>query len=123
MSPTFAQGKICYLEIATADIAASSHFYQDVLGWRLRERGGGAAAFDDGVGEVSGTWVLGRPPSAEPGLCIHVMVRDVAETSRRVVEGGGEIVQPHDDEADEVYALFRDPYGNVLGLYQNSDME
>ena len=66
MSPTFAHGKICYLEIPAAD---------------------------------------------------------VAETSRRVIGCGGEIVQPHDDEAEEVYALFRDPYGNVLGLYQNSEME
>ena len=123
MSPTFADGKICYLEIPAADIAVSARFYHEALGWDLRERGDGATSFDDGVGEVSGTWVVGRPPSSEPGICVHVMVTNVAESSRRVVDAGGEIVQPQDDDAEDVYALFRDPYGNVLGLYQNSDME
>ena len=32
--------------------------------------------------------------------------------------GGGEIVQPVGADAPEVTARFRDPAGNVLGLYQ-----
>jgi hypothetical protein len=42
------------------------------LGWRIRQRGDGAIAFDDGVGEVSGTWVTGRAPATTPGLLINV---------------------------------------------------
>jgi hypothetical protein len=38
-----------------------------VFGWNIRTRSDGRIAFDDGLGQVSGTWVLGRPP-AEPGL-------------------------------------------------------
>ena len=30
------------------------------------------------VGEVSGTWVLGRPPAAVPSLLVHVMMDDAA---------------------------------------------
>jgi len=66
-------GKICYLEIPATDIARSSTFYGAAFGWKLRKRGDGAIAFDDGVGQVSGTWVLKRPASATPGLLIYIM--------------------------------------------------
>ena len=54
MSPISANGKICYLEIPTADIPRSVAFYTTVFGWKTRTRGDGAIAFDDGV-EVSGS--------------------------------------------------------------------
>jgi hypothetical protein len=38
------------------------------------------AAFDDAVEEVSGTWVLGSPPSTEPGLLVYIMVDSVSAT-------------------------------------------
>jgi uncharacterized protein len=57
MKPTTGNGKICYLEIPAVDIDQSSRFYQTVFGWQIRRRGDGNLAFDDGVGEVSGTWV------------------------------------------------------------------
>ena len=60
MAPTLGNGKICYLEIPATDITRSADFYGRVFGWRVRKRGDGSTAFDDGVGEVSGTWVLGR---------------------------------------------------------------
>jgi len=68
MPPTFANGKICYIEMPATDIARSSEFYQRVFGWNIRTRGDGSTSFDDTVGQVSGTWVLGRPPAAKPGL-------------------------------------------------------
>ena len=119
MPPTLANGKICYIEIPATDIARSSDFYQRVFGWNLRKRGDGAIAFDDGAGEVSGVWVLGRPPAAKPGLLIYVMVDSVAATVDAVVANGGEIVQPIGADAPEITARFRDPGGNVIGLYQN----
>ena len=54
--PHYGNGKICYLELPSRDIQESSSFYQAVFDWRVRTRGDGSIAFDDGVGEVSGTW-------------------------------------------------------------------
>ena len=65
--PGYRTGKLCYIEIPAADVAASAEFYQRAFGWKIRRRGAGAVAFDDTAGEV--TW-------------------------------------------------FRDPAGNVLGVYQ-----
>jgi predicted enzyme related to lactoylglutathione lyase len=118
MPPTFANGKICYLEIPAIDVRRSAAFYQAVVGWQLRERGDGRLAFDDGVGQVSGTWVVGRPPSSQPGLLVYIMVDDVAATLDLVRANGGEVVQPIGGDAPEITARFRDPAGNVLGLYQ-----
>ena len=118
MPPKFANGKICYIEMPTTDIKRSADFYAKVFGWMIRQRGDGSTAFDDGVGEVSGAWVKGRPPSPTPGLLVYIMVDSVAATIDRVLANGGELVQPIGADAPEITARFRDPGGNVLGLYQ-----
>jgi predicted enzyme related to lactoylglutathione lyase len=118
MPPTLTNGKICYIEIPTTDIQKSADFYTNVFGWSRRERGDGALAFDDSTGQVSGTWVLGRPSSSEPGLLIYIMVDSVADAVHSVLAHGGQIVQPIGGDAPEITARFRDPGGNVVGLYQ-----
>jgi uncharacterized protein len=118
MPPTLSNGKICYVEIPAVEITQSAEFYEEVFGWKTRRRGDGQIAFDDGVGEVSGTWVKGRPPSTEPGLLFYIMVDSVPETIEVVIANGGEIVQPIGVDAPEITARFRDPAGNVVGLYQ-----
>ncbi len=118
MPPTLANGKICYIEMPATDIARSAEFYKRVFGWNIRRRGDGATAFDDTTGQVSGAWVLGRPPASAPGFVIYVMVDSVAATLDAIVASGGEIVQPIGADAPEITARFRDPGGNVIGLYQ-----
>jgi predicted enzyme related to lactoylglutathione lyase len=118
MPPTLTNGKICYVEIPAVDAHRSSQFYEKVFGWVLRKRGDGAIAFDDAIGGVSGTWVIARPPSPSPGLLIYVMVDSVTATLESIIANGGEIVQPIGGDAPEITARFRDPAGNVLGLYQ-----
>lgn len=118
MPPTLKNGKVCYIEMPATDIAGSANFYKRVFGWRIRQRSDGHTAFDDTTGEVSGTWVLGRSPASEPGLLVYVMVDSVAATLDVIVANGGEIVQPIGLDAPEITARFRDPAGNVIGLYQ-----
>lgn len=117
--PTLGNGKVCYIEIPAVDIEQSSSFYRDVFGWTLRKRGDGAVAFDDGVGQVSGTWVLGRKPALAPGLMVYIMVQSVAATIELLTAKGGTLVQPIGADAPEITARFGDPAGNVLGLYQD----
>ena len=119
MAPTMGNGKICYVEIPAADIRRSAEFYESVFGWKTRKRGDGQLAFDDGVGQVSGTWVTGRPASSsQPGLLIYIIVDDAAATVSAIVAHGGEIVQSIGGDAPEITARFRDPGGNILGVYQ-----
>jgi predicted enzyme related to lactoylglutathione lyase len=117
--PTFGNGKICYIEIPATDIARSSDFYEKVFGWQVRRRDDGSSGFDDGVGEVSGTWITGRPPAASASLMVHIMVDDMEETLRKVVANGGQIAQPVGADLPNVTARFLDPGGNLIGLYQH----
>jgi predicted enzyme related to lactoylglutathione lyase len=116
--PTYRTGKICYIEIPAIDVSQSADFYARTFGWEIRQRADGSIAFDDAVNEVSGTWIPGRAPAAEPGLLIYIMVADAAAAVDAVVASGGEIVRPVDRDSREVFATFRDPAGNVLGIYQ-----
>lgn len=118
MPPQYINGKICYIEMPTADIARSAEFYRRVFGWQIRQRGDGSTAFDDTTSQVSGSWILGRPPASAPGLLVYIMVDSVAAALDSIVANGGEIVQPIGKDAPEITARFRDPAGNVIGLYQ-----
>ena len=117
-APRYRTGKLCYIEIPAADVTASAEFYQLAFGWKIRRRGDGAVAFDDTVGEVSGTFMPGRPVAGEPGFVIYVMVARADAALDAVLAAGGEIVRPVDPGAGEVFGWFRDPAGNVLGVYQ-----
>jgi predicted enzyme related to lactoylglutathione lyase len=119
-APTLGNGKICYVEIPAIDIDASVAFYREVFGWNIRTRGDGSTAFDDGVGQVSGTWRLGRNPMTDVGLLIYIMVDSVADTIEKITDSGGRITQPIGADAPETTARFADPAGNILGLYQQS---
>src|ERR1700704_1989711 len=117
--PTMGNGKVCYIEMPAIDVNASSHFYEEVFGWRIRQRGDGSIAFDDTVGQVSGTWVVGRKPAApEPGLLIYIMVDSMTANIDAITAHGGRITQPIGMDAPEITARFSDPAGNVFGLYQ-----
>ena len=117
MAPTLANGKICYLELPAVDVAESAAFYRDVFGWSMRKRGDGATAFDDSTGEVSGAFVVGRKAAA-PGLLFYIMVDSVVAACQAVEKLGGSIVQPIGADRPEITARFRDPGGNIIGLYQ-----
>jgi uncharacterized protein len=118
MPPTLSNGKICYLEIPARDVARSADFYKTVFDWNMRQRGDGATSFDDAVGEVSGAFVLGRPPGSAPGLMVYIWVESAAATVDAIVANGGEIVQAIGGDPGEITARFRDPGGNVIGIYQ-----
>ena len=116
--PKWRTGKLCYIEIPAVDVVRSAAFYRQAFGWRLRQRGDGSTSFDDTVNEVSGTFVPGRPPATKPGFLIYIMVADAQAAMDAVTRAGGEIVQPPDPAAPEVFAWFSDPAGNTLGIYQ-----
>lgn len=112
--PKGTNGKICYVEIPAKDIQKSADFYAKVFGWKIKKRGDGSTAFDDPVGGVSGAWVLERPVTAKPGLLVYIMVDSISKTTESIVREGGAIMRVHTTEI----AHFRDPAGNIVGLYQ-----
>ena len=71
------------LSLPAKSVEVSSAFYRDVFGWDVRTRSDGSVAFDDGVNQVSGTWVLDREPNTS-GMTVHIMVNDAAATVEKI---------------------------------------
>ncbi len=116
--PTLGNGKICYVQIPADDVQRSANFYKIVFGWKIKSNGAGRIAFDDGVNQVSGTWVTGRIPATDPSLLIYIMVDSVDDAMKNIVANGGKIVEGVGADAPEITARFADPAGNVFGIYQ-----
>ena len=118
-APVYGHGKICYIEIPANDIVLSADFFRKVFNWEIRTSNEGHTTFDDGVGGVSGMWVLGRKPLSEAGLLTSIMVDDAEATLEVIVKNGGIITQPIGKDAPEITAHFTDPAGNLWGIYQH----
>ncbi|HWE87940.1 MAG TPA: VOC family protein [Pseudonocardiaceae bacterium] len=109
-------GGVTYLRIPAADPQRSAAFYQAVFGWTL----GGTPenpSFADGTGHVIGHWRTDLAPVGEAGVLPYVFVRSVDETLRLIIESGGEIATAPYPEGDLWVATFRDPAGNVIGVW------
>ncbi|MEJ1236629.1 VOC family protein [Chryseolinea sp. T2] len=121
--PTYANGKICYLEIPATDVAHSANFYSACFGWSIRADYGGNTTFDDSVNQVSGMWVTGVSPMTEPGITISIMVADAEATSNLIVSNGGRILKKMAMDRGEIIIHFQDPAGNFMGLYQGNELK
>jgi predicted enzyme related to lactoylglutathione lyase len=114
--PHLGHGKVCHLAIPAQDVDASAAFYESVFGWSIH-RGGGPVTFDDAVDEVSGHFDPRLEPS-DAGLVVYVMVDDLEDALARLRAAGAEFVDPPVVDPGELTARFRDPGGNLLGIYQ-----
>jgi predicted enzyme related to lactoylglutathione lyase len=113
---TLRHGKICHVELPADDPQKTAEFYARVFGWTVRGEHG-TYFFEDSTDEVSGHWVPHRE-ATPPGVLVYVWVDDLAAAVERVTAEGCEIVQPVGEDPGELTARFRDPGGNVVGLYQ-----
>lgn len=113
-------GSITYLHIPAADVERAAAFYRDVFGWQINNPDSDRSSFDDPSGQLSGAWVSDHLAATEPGLLPYIYVDRVEETITRVLAQGGEIVTKPFHSGLLTIATFRDPAGNVLGLWHDT---
>lgn len=113
-------GGISYLHIPAVDVRQAADFYESVFGWRVTGKDTGRPSFSDGTGHVAGAWMRDQAISREPGLLPYIFVSDLADTVARITAGGGEIVAAPYDEGTLRVATFRDPAGNLLGVWADT---
>jgi hypothetical protein len=116
--PVFRVGGISYLRIPAVDAGRSADFYEAVFGWSVR-RDSHHPAFEDGSGHVIGHFMTDPAVAGEAGVRPYIFVERLDETLERIVGQGGEIVTPPYPEGDLWVATFRDPAGNVVGVWQH----
>ncbi len=115
--------RVCYLQIPATDPHQSADFYENVFGWNIRHRDSSHPSFDDAAGEVSGGFFTGRAIAREPGIIVSIWVDNIDATLAKVEAHGGKIVEashPDNPGSTSQIANFRDPAGNLIGLYQEA---
>lgn len=115
--------------IVVKDLAASRHFYQEVLGATLYREYGGTSC----VLQFQGAWLLlvtgGGPtpdkpgitfaPPADPSVVSHQLtlrVPDCRKAYEILSARGAEFLTPPVDRGGEIRCFFRDPDGNLLEI-------
>jgi predicted enzyme related to lactoylglutathione lyase len=116
-SPVFRHNGISYLQIPAADPQRSAEFYRACFGWHI---GGDPdhPSFEDGTGHVIGHWVTDLAAVGFAGVVPYVYVDQVDDVLVKVSANGGAVERAPYVEGDLLVATFRDPAGNVVGVWQ-----
>lgn len=121
-SPVFRPAGISYLRIPSADPKGTAAFLEAVFGWKV-DADRDDPSFEDGTGHVIGH-IDGRMQVAgKAGARPYIYVESVERALELVTANGGEVVTPPYPEGDLTVAVFREPGGNVLGLWQLAGSE
>ena len=114
-----AHHSIDYVEIYVDDVSAAKRFYGEVFGWKFNDYGDAYAGIQapDGDGEVGGITVGDR----RGGSPLVLIITDTLDTSLEAVSSaGGKVVEGPFEYPGGRRFHFRDPSGNVLGVFEPS---
>ncbi len=113
-------GDITYLHIPATDVRRAAAFYRHVFGWHINNLDSDRPSFNTPNGRLSGAWLSTHRPATEPGLLPYIYVDDIEDTVARMLAHGGEIVTSPFPEGLLTVATFRDPAGNLIGLWHDT---
>ena len=112
-----------YIEFAVDDLKSAKTFYADALGWTFNDYGPGYAGIRDPRREGEELGGLSTEPVAKRGEGILALLRttDADAALDRVLAAGASIHTELNDYQGGRRFLFRDPFGNVLGIYEPAE--
>jgi predicted enzyme related to lactoylglutathione lyase len=110
---------IVHIEFSTQDREASAKFYSDLFGWQVEQIPEmNYATFTPGEG-VGGGFNPISDQSPAGTVVVYVGTDDIPGTLARAQSLGGKLVAPEAEiPGMGWFALFRDPSGNMVGLYK-----
>lgn len=118
---SYSPGEPTWIDLSTPDMDRTVAFYTSLFGWT---HGGGDQAFGgygmffSGGKQVAGVLPL-MDPTMPPVWTCYVSTDDADKTTALVGEAGGSVVAPPMDVADlGRMALYTDPAGAFLGVWQ-----
>jgi len=113
----FRPDSVSYLRIPAPDPVKAAVFYGAVFDWEVHPDEG---RFTDGSGHVIGHFDADIGVAGEDGVRPYVYVEDVEHTLAKLTSLGGSSVTPPYAEGNLKVATFRDPLGNVIGIWQQA---
>ena len=122
-------GKVVHFEIPADDEGRAREFYREVFGWQLQEMPEMdytivmTTAIDQQTqlptepGAINGG--LMKRSSDTPSPVITVDVESIDDSMKQIESRGGSVVKPRTEiPGMGAFAYFKDPEGNVLGLWE-----
>jgi predicted enzyme related to lactoylglutathione lyase len=111
---------IVHIEFPARGPAEAARFYHELFGWEARPvPGSDYYTFDAPVERGGGFTPLGGAQSARPGeVVVYVATDDIDGTLAHAELLGALTELPRTALGTGWYAIFRDPSGNRVGLYQ-----
>ena len=76
-------------------------------------------SFEDGTGHVIGHFIEDLPVAGDAGIRPYIYVERLDDALKKVTAQGSEIDTAPYPEGDLWVATFRDPVGNMLGVWQH----
>jgi uncharacterized protein len=117
---TYEHGVPSWVDLGTADIAKASEFYSALFGWTVNQGPPEAGGYS--IAELRGRPVAGLGPQMNPGPPVwatYVNVDDADKVVARVGDAGGMVlVAPMDVMDVGRMAIFTDPAGAAIGVWQ-----
>jgi predicted enzyme related to lactoylglutathione lyase len=119
-------GDWCHIDVVAADRARAQKFYGEVFGWTFEDIPGAdytnvqtsANGIESGIGGVA--QATGTAAPAPNGVVPYILAPDMDATIAAIEAAGGEIVIPRTDVMGMAeFAHFRDPDGNLIGLWRD----
>jgi predicted enzyme related to lactoylglutathione lyase len=119
---TYRDGVPSWIDLTSPDVGASMTFYTGLLGWEASAaaapEAGGYTMFTMHGKQVAGVGPI-MGPGHPPAWTTYVNVTDADATAKRAADGGGTVLLTPMDVMDQGrMAVFADPEGAVLGLWQ-----
>ncbi|MFT5424014.1 MAG: putative enzyme related to lactoylglutathione lyase [Phycisphaerales bacterium] len=124
-------GCIAWLDLTVPDASATRDFYQQVIGWSVQDVAMGGVEMEDAGERYDDYVMLGGDGNSAAGIChargdnlglppvwmIYLPVGDLAESLRRVGEGGGEVIkETRGADGEYACAVVQDPVGVFIAL-------
>ncbi len=118
---TYAPGTPSWVDLASADLAASSAFYSSLFGWEAKDQGAEAGHYHQM--ELGGIPVAGAGPimmdGQPPAWTTYMSVEDADASIDAVKAAGGTVfVEPMDVLDVGRMAIFADPTGAAAAVWQ-----
>ena len=110
--------QVVHIEFSAKDPSKAGDFYGSLFGWKIvKDEAMDYVMFDGGEGTQGGFPLIGEN-NPEGSVILYISTDDIEGMLAQVKELGGEIIRPRTEiPMTGWFALFKDPSGNLLGLY------
>lgn len=120
---SYAPGTPCWVDLGSPDLDASIEFYGSLFGWDVPESANSEATGGYRQAMLRGRPVGGMMPLMQegqpPAWTSYVSVADAAATAAKVTDAGGSVIaEPMEVLELGSMAVFADPTGAVIGIWQ-----